>query len=314
MGRIKTLAKRVAEKGADKVAALSTLSPSQLQEIVDKRKTYLEYDHPDDPAGLEKSERLLAASSIKIYNAHLSQLSELYLPAVQFTAEEAKNYNPNFNIRYFNITKWVSDKKENSLEKLVNVYGVLSNEDCNIALVFNRTILGCNVILAVANSFIKKDNKDINSYMNRLDQALKGNFPGSEHEETQSGTLPIFRENALYSVSSVSNIPTEKSEKFISQTIEKLLDGTVPDTVSQEYSLILLASPIHDTEERKLFLSELYSGLMPYSSWQTNYTFTESDSTSSMAMFGVNAGMSAGIQNTASTAITNIPAFRTPTG
>ncbi len=305
MGKIKTLAKKVAEKGANRVAALSTLSPSQLQDIVDKRKAYLEFDRPDDPAGIEKSDRLLAASGIKIFNAHLSQLSELYLPAEQFTPEEEKQNNPAHNIRFINITKWVSDKKENSLEKLVNVYGVLSSEDCNIALVFNRTVSGCNVILAVSNSFNKTDNKDINSYINRLDQALKGNFPGSEHGKTQSGVLPIFRENAAYSVSSISNIPTEKSEKFISQTIEKLLDGTIPDTISQEYSLILLASPIHDIDERKMFLSELYSGLMPYSSWQTNYTFTESDGTSSMAMFGVNAGMSAGIQNTVTSSTAN---------
>ena len=314
MGRIKTLAKKVAEKGANRVAALSTLSPSQLQDIVEKRKTYLEFDRPDDPAGIEKSDRLLAASGIKIYNAHLSQLSELYLPAEQFTAEEEKLNNPAHNIRYINITKWVSDKKENSLEKLVNVYGVLSSEDCNIALVFNRTVSGCNVILAVSNSSSKTDNKDINSYMNRLDQALKGNFPGSEHGKTQSGILPIFRDNAAYSVSAISNIPTEKSEKFISQTIEKLLDGTIPDTISQEYSLILLASPIHDIDERKLFLSELYSGLMPYSSWQTNYTFTESDGTSSMAMFGVNAGMSAGIQNTVSSSTANTSGETLSTG
>ena len=300
MGRIKSLVKKAAAKGADKVAALSTLSPSQLDDIVAKRAIYLEYDRPDDPAGIEKSDRLLAASGIKVYNAHLSQLSDLYLPAQQYSDEEREMNSPHHNIRYFKLNKWVSDKNENSLEKLVNVYGVLSNEDCNIALVFNRTIKESSVYLAVSNTFDKNNNKEINSYMKRLEQALRGNFPGSEHNEIESGVLPVFKDGIDYSVSSISNIPTEKSSKFVVQTIEKLLDGSAPKTIKQEYSIILLATPIHDIEERKLFLAELYSGLMPYSSWQTNYTFTESDGVSSMAMFGVNAGMSAGIQNTVS--------------
>ena len=100
-----------------------------------------------------------------------------------------------------------------------------------------------------------------------------------------------------YSVATVSNLPTAKSEKFISQTIEKLIDGIIPEGPSQDYSLILLASPIQDVENRKLRLSELYSALAPFEKWQTSYTFTESDATTSMATFGVNIGASAGIQH-----------------
>ena len=80
----------------------------------------------------------MAASSVEIFNAFLSQIKELYLPMVE-AAEYDKEFDTEYNIRYFNITKWVTDKKENNLEKLVNVYAVLSNEDCNIALIFNRT-------------------------------------------------------------------------------------------------------------------------------------------------------------------------------
>jgi ATP-binding protein len=60
--------------------------------------------------------------------------------------------------------------------------------------------------------------------------------------------------------------------------------------------LILLANPIQNIENHKLRLSELYSALAPFKKWQTNYTFTESDATTSMATFGVNIGASAGIQ------------------
>jgi len=98
-------------------------------------------------------------------------------------------------------------------------------------------------------------------------------------------------------VATVSNLPTAKSEKFISQTIEKLIDGIIPSQPSENYTLILLASPIQDIENRKLRLSELFSALAPYEKWQTNYTFTASDATTSMATFGVNVGASAGIQH-----------------
>jgi len=98
-------------------------------------------------------------------------------------------------------------------------------------------------------------------------------------------------------VATVSNLPTAKSEKFISQTIEKLIDGVIPSQPSENYTLILLASPIQDIENRKLRLSELFSALAPYEKWQTNYTFTASDATTSMATFGVNVGASAGIQH-----------------
>ena len=98
-------------------------------------------------------------------------------------------------------------------------------------------------------------------------------------------------------MATVSNLPTAKSEKFISQTIEKLIDGIIPSEPSENYTLILLASPIQDIENRKLRLSELFSALAPYEKWQTNYTFTSSDATISMATFGVNVGASAGIQH-----------------
>lgn len=64
-----------------------------------------------------------------------------------------------------------------------------------------------------------------------------------------------------YSVATASNIPTEKSDKFISQTVEKLLDGIIPTDKKKEYTIVLLATPIKDVEQRKLKLSEFYSGL-----------------------------------------------------
>ncbi|WP_295094423.1 DUF87 domain-containing protein, partial [Ruminococcus sp.] len=305
---VKNWLSKKAQKASDKIAKLSALSPEQLDQIEKNKDRYYALLKEADPAGaVDLTEKLIAASAVEIFNAYLPQLSELYVPVKkEIVAKETDNdieyaeevFNPNYNIRYFNITKWVTDKEENSLEKLINVYGVLSNEDCNIALIFHRNCDNTQVFLAVTNNSNADSNKAVDDYYQRLKDAVKGNFPGSEwSEEKGVGTPDFLDNNYRYSVAACSNIPTEKSEKFISQTIEKLLDGIVPEKPAQNYTIILLATPIQDVEERKIRLAELYSGLAPYAGWQTNFTYTESGAQSSMATFGVNVGASAGVQN-----------------
>ena len=302
---IKNFVKKVADKAGNGVSKLSSLSSYQVQEVQKQREEYLlEMPNPKDELALDRTWRMMAASSVEIFNAYLPQIKELYLP-VESNAEYDKPFEAKHNIRYFNITKWVQDKKENSLEKLVNVYAVLSNENCNIALVFNRTQNGTNVYLAVVNTENVDNNTNVNSYKNRLIEAIRGNFPGAQWNGEGEGVIPCLDNDRAYSVATASNIPTEKSEKFISQTIEKLLDGVIPDSKKKEYTIVLLATPILDVEERKLKLGEFYSGMVPYASWQTNFTYTENMSRGSIATVGVNIGASAGVQNGQNSSVTN---------
>lgn len=292
---IKNIINKAGAKAADKVAKLSALSPEQLKQVEEQREKYLA-DQPNI-SDEELTNRLLASCGVEIFNSYLEQIKELYVP-IENKVEFGTDFQESYNIRYFNISKWVVDKKENSLEKLVNVYEVLSNEDCNIALVFNRTETNTEVFLAVVNTKNDSDNVNVENYRKRLLEAIKGNFPGSTvQNERGIGRIPCLANSKPYSVATVSNLPTAKSEKFISQTIEKLIDGIIPSQPSENYTLILLASPIQDIENRKLRLSELFSALAPYEKWQTNYTFTASDATTSMATFGINVGASAGIQH-----------------
>ena len=130
--------------------------------------------------------------------------------------------------------------------------------------------------------------------------AIRGNFPGSEigldeNGNARRGQIPCLQKFKNSSVAIASNVPTEKSEKFISQTIEKILDGYVPKYSGEDYTIVLLATPVMDVTERKQELARIYSGLVPYSQWSTNYTYTQSDSTTGMAIVGVNIGASAGV-------------------
>ncbi len=294
---VKKFIARAGSKAADRVAKLAVLSPEQLQTVQERREEYLtEVPSMDDAAAEELTSRLLAASSIEIFNEYLQQIREMYVP-IKNTIEYGTEFRSEFNIRYFEITKWVTDIKENNLEKLVNVYEVLSNENCNIALIFNRTCSRTHVFLAVTNTDNSDGNADVEIYKERLITSIKGNFPGAELSFTDGvGSPHCLDIYTSYSVACASNIPGEKSEKFVSQTIEKLLDGIIPDEPEKEYTIILLATPVRDIANRKIHLAELYSGLAPYAAWETNFTFTQSDSVNSSATFGVNVGASAGIQ------------------
>jgi len=302
---IKNVVKKIGGKAGDKVAQLSALSPAQVENVQLLREKYLlEMPNPNDPTAREQTERLMAASSVEIFNAYLPQIKELYLP-IKNEAEYGKEFDDAHNIRYINITKWVTDKKENNLEKLVNVYAVLSNEDCNIALVFDRKQNKTNVYLAIVNNKNSTSSTDADNYKDQIVEAIRGNFPGAEWKDSGLGVLPCFKDEKNYSVATASNIPTEKSEKFISQTIEKLIDGIIPETNKKEYTIILLATPILDVEDRKLKLGEFYSGLAPYASWSTSFQRTENESISSSATVGVNIGASAGVQNGVNNSITD---------
>ena len=301
---IKNAILRVADKAGNAVASVSALSSAQLADINKRRESYLsQRPDPSDQTASELTNRLLAAAAVEIQGAYLAQLRDLYQP-IDPSVEYQGGFDDSHNIRFMNITKWVVDPDEDSLEKLVNVYDVLADEDCSIALVFARTSSETSAYLAVANASNAGDNVDADNFARRLVDAVRGNFPGSELDGPERGVPSCLRERKPLSVATVSNIPAEKSERFAAQTIEKLLDGVVPGKPSEDYAIVLLASPVHDVGERKLRLAELQSALTPYASWTTNYTYHRSDSIGSSATIGVNAGVSAGSQagNTASQA------------
>jgi len=294
---VKNALTKVGGKAADKLAKAAVLSPEQLKDVEDKRNKYLsEMPNMNDEKAEELTSRLIAASCTEVYHSYLKQLTEYYTP-VKKDFEYDKDFSTAHNIRYFNITKWVTDKKENNIEKLVNVYEVLSNANCNIALIFNRTLNKTNVYLATVNLDNSSNNTDVENYIKRLSSAIEGNFPGTEISNNEVGVLKCLDDVEHYSVACASNIPAEKSEKFLNQTIDKLIDGIIPERINQEYTIVLLATPVNDIDNRKVHLAELYSGLAPYAGWETSFTFTESNTNSSSATFGVNVGASAGIQN-----------------
>lgn len=285
-----------AAKGtADGLSRLSQLSPKQIEEVEAIRQKYLgETDAmmPDQ----EKTERMIGAAAVEAFNAYLPLLSSVYAPV----NEVDETFDEISRIRFFNITKWVNDKNEDSIEKLMNVYQVLNDEECTIALIYRRLVDKTQVSMAILNKSSDGDPTKVSSYKDRLTGAIKGNFPGVEFEiETSSsrgvGIPPCLRYCNGSSVAVVSNLAAEKSDKFVSQTMEKLLDGIIPKKEKEEYTIILLAEPVIDKKERNMRLAELYSELYPYSEWQQNNTMSEADTYSAQASGTVSLGANAGV-------------------
>ena len=287
---------KIANKGGNIVAKASGLSSAQLEKIEEKRNAYLTEKPETDP---ESIGRLLGSYAIEAYEAYLPQLSELYRPMFIGEADDERSLDN--RIRYFEVTKWVTDPTEDNLDKLTNMYHVLSEENCNIALIFNRRVSGTTVYFAVVNNSEKDTPHIADMFGKRLESSLLGNFPGAEikklpHDKLNAGIIPVLKDIKNSSVAIVSNIASEKSEKFISQSMEKLIDGIVPSNELEEYTIVLLATPVKEQLERKNALSELYSRLAPFSTWSTTFTLSETTAVGSSATFGANLGGSAGRQ------------------
>lgn len=291
-----------ADKGANLVAKASGLSSAQLQNIEERRQKFMNEKPDTDPEGIK---RLLGSYAIEAYEAYLPQIAALYEPIhIEIGNDERSLIN---RIRYFEITKWITDPSENSLEKLINVYQVVSRDACNIALIYNRKKNGCKVYLAIVSNDSEDKPQIVDVLEDRIISAMKGNFPGVEFKQRDKdtrernlyglGVLPCLEKTDNFSVASVSNIATEKTEDFLNQSMEKLLDGICPKDEKEEYTIVMLATPIMEQFERKNALSELYSKLAPYAGWQTNFTYSEHMAEGSSAAFGASLGASASMQS-----------------
>ena len=297
-----------ATKVADGIAVASQLSPQQIADIEDKRQKYLAQkpNMTDDQA--EKIIRSnLGAIGIEVYQDYLAQLKDFYLPVNL----AAVNFDPLNRIRYCDITKWVNSSDEQYIDKLVSVYRVLNGDHCNIALIFHRTKEKCSVTLAIANTDVNQsDPAQADAYLDRIIKALKGNFPGVEikqkegkgnfgngiPESLRSAVKGDSRGPVAKSVAAVSGLASEKSKEFISQSMEKLLDGVGPCDNSEAYTVVLLATPVTNINEKKIHLYNLEEGLSPYETWQASYNYTTNDAQNAAADMGFHLGAQAGVQ------------------
>ena len=188
----KNVAIKGAKKAADGVAKMAVLSPYEVEAIDAQRREYLEEKRNDKDTAKEAVSRSLQSIAIEVTQTYLPRLDSIYLPV----RWENESFSVENRIRYFDVTKWVVDSSEKSLDKLTNLYQVLSKEGCSVALIYNRRMDGCTVTLAVANLGESDQPHIAHNLCERLRQALQGNFPGVELPLQSEAGTPAPLQNA----------------------------------------------------------------------------------------------------------------------
>lgn len=232
--------------------------------------------------------------SYSVFRNYLPDIKKDYKP-IPFTARSGSLQD---HYRILKIKRWVTDPNERSIDKLKNTYSVLANSDCRLALIFHRTETACDTYFAV---FSKTESEDsvsiVNAMTKRFESALKGNFPGCKISGCKSALdeTGITQKRKAFAI--ITDIAAEKSEKFVSQGIEKLIDAYAPAGKQQEYTLVLLCEPASaaDIERERQRISDYYSVLSPCVSWQvgTNAStaVTLMESVANGTAFGVGGGV-----------------------
>ena len=198
------------------------------------------------------------------------------------------------NVRALQIKRLVYDKEENFNDCLQNALSVFSDSGNTLALVFNRFPDKTEVYAIVRNDGQgKNEESKANIYL--LRDSLAGNFAGSELDvidEKHSGddTKRIFFDgekclaDKIESIAAVCNIPSAKSEEYISQNIEKLFNGIVPQKEDEWYSVIIFAESlttetIHSMRDG---LEEMATSIFPFRQHQFQIGENKAESTGEM--------------------------------
>lgn len=185
--------------------------------------------------------------------------------------------------RFFKLKKFVTDKKENTIEKLVTVFHAAYTSKASVVALLKGYGSYTEYYLGIVSKDIEQKNSDVGIQGEVFKGALTGNFPGSELEQLSRGKMQalcdyVFADDYITSVSGISSLRGEKKddfEKFV-QGMEHLVDSLQ----GREYSVIVIADPV-DIKEISLAkdgYENLYTQLSPF--LETTLSFNESNSIS----------------------------------
>lgn len=186
----------------------------------------------------------------------------------------------NASVRFFDITRIIVSKNENSRDKLVSVFGAVGATGCSLLLVLQGKRDRVSLYLGVR----APDNQLslLQDGESALKSGLRGNFPGTEFSRLDKEALkntfaPIInRHDTISSVTTVAGLrfdeQSETDNRHFVQGLEKLVDA-----MSGEYTLLVIADPVgsQNLSQSRLALENLYSQLMMYS--EASYSFAENE-------------------------------------
>ncbi len=204
---------------------------------------------------------------------------------------DTKRVVPDTNIQCIRVNRWVFDKKEQIIDRFANVYSSFSQRKDAIAMLVNRTVEGADFYFVMRSDSSNGGNKaNTNSNLKLLTASIKGNFPGTIVEEVKSvkkaeegqaskedNWEDIWGLGDKKAISAITCVSSDKSEKHISQGLEKVLSGISPKERKDEYTLVFLAEPTSHEEIKtiKNGYETLASGIHFFAEYQSNETISE---------------------------------------
>lgn len=233
--------------------------------------------------------------------AYLSYLDSSYGPLPfdeYYNKDDMITFLP--NIRALQVKRWVYDKDEKISDCFKNVLSVFAGSDSSLALVVHRVPTGSNMYFVVKNVGKGKNERSKNDIM-LLADSIKGNFPGTELSIVEaSKTESFFPFRDYQSIAALSNIPSEKSENYICQGIDKLLNGIVPKTDDDSYFVIILAEAIPQPVLRDILsgYQEIATAITPFAGYQFQAGENNTETKGEMESLSHSEGISDAITKT----------------
>jgi len=245
----------------------------------------MEKRHNNIPLEKELADNLgkVAYSLDKAYMAQLCDDYHVipftnYIKAVKENQGELKIGS---NVRALRVKRWVYDRDELIRDGFKNVLGLFSGGNHNVALIIRRTPEMVEMYFAVKNEKYPGA-KPAQLSIDLLGNSLKGNFNGTTIEEVKTSSLERLVDfDDANSVSLLCGIPSEKSENYISQGIEKLLSGIVPVRNEESYTCIILNEPMSVADLRgvQTGYEGIASALAPFAGKQFQYGMSSTKTT-----------------------------------
>lgn len=204
------------------------------------------------------------------------------------------------NIRAIKVKKLVYDKEENELDCLKNVLTVFAGTANSVALLIQRNPQGTEMY------FVLKNEKSSGEYSSNnqilLKEALEGNFPGADFEKIDANdkTKELFNIDKAKAISLMCSLPSEKSEDYTSQRIEKLLNGIIPKKDEESYTVVILAEALKQMSVREILsgYEEIATAITPFVGHQFQMGENKTETTGEMESLTKTIGTSHSVNKT----------------
>ena len=242
----------------------------------------------------------------KAYLSHLNDYNVLNFDkyCTLNNCDYTKGEDPHPGFFLLKVNNFIINKDEKVIDCMKNLIGTFSNTVDSIGLLFHRKIDSVDVYF-VFKKFGEADSAKTTEGLELLAKSFNGNFPGSAVELIKNNKDSLEKVKFLKestSISMLSSVPSDKSEDYISQGIEKLLNGVVPSPTKndEEYSVLILAESMTQESIRNVIngFEEMATAITPYASHQFQAGKNDSESNGEMNSVTDTTGVSHAISKT----------------